>query len=334
MANSSAYSERANKESEFFRKQEGKFNKLPPMMHWMAERYLKPRVTEIFGTSGPVEFYAKPILDKMSSQKTRVLITSIGSGDGEVELGLGKFLSDRGTNYLIEGYELSADLVRICEAKSSEMGLAENVKFVPADFNSWDFEKPFDFCIANQVLHHAVELEALFDKIQKALAHDGIFMTRDVIGKNGHQAWPEAKAMIDAIWQFMPERYKYNHRLEKSFSEFPNTDFSTEGFEGIRAQDIMPLMVENFHFSHFYAFGGIVERFVNRGFGHCYDTNSSEDKDFCIGLQAVNDFTIDSGIITPTQIVAYAGKRYLKDVRCWKNRTPMNAIRKSPDLNT
>lgn len=325
------YAKRASEEATFFKRQVGKFNTMPPMLDWLSDTYVKPRVKEIFETDGPIEFYARPVLKKMAGQPGPVIIASIGSGDGEVELGLGRYLSARGSNFLIEGYELSEDLVQASRTRCSDLGLDEKVRFICEDFNGWKFEKPFDFCIANQVLHHAVELEALFEQIRNGLANDGILMVRDMIGKNGHQAWPEAKAFVDAIWQTMPRRYQYNHRSEREFSSFPNTDFSTEGFEGIRSQDIMPLLVENFHFSHFYSFGGIVERFVNRGFGHSYEMGRSEDVDFCIGLQMLNDFLIDAEMITPTQIIAYLGKQEVAGPRFWKSRAPAKAIRVPDD---
>ena len=50
----------------------------------------------------------------------------------------------------------------------------------------------YQIVMANQALHHFVELEMLFDKVFQVLAVDGFFLTDDMIGRNGHMRWPEA----------------------------------------------------------------------------------------------------------------------------------------------
>lgn len=324
----SDYMQRATREASFFCKQQAKFNQLPPMANWLSDRYMKPRVESIFGTVGPIDFYANPIsLKAMGTDKT-IRVISIGSGDGEVELKVGELLKSKGvSNFIIEGYELSEDLITASNKASRYKELSDNVRFIRADLNIENILARVDFVIANQILHHIYDLETLFQKLFDALTDDGVIMTRDMIGKNGHQAWPEAKIIIDAIWAHMPDRYKFNHRKNQSYTLFQNTDFSVGSFEGIRAQDILPLMLEKFHFSHFYSHGGIVERFINRGFGHNYSIDLEEDVRFASMLQEVNDALLDGRFVTPTQMVAYATKQQVAQLRCWKERTPEMGVR-------
>lgn len=321
------YTRRATHEANFFRKQQAKFNQLPPMVNWLSERYMKPRVEAIFNTAGPIDFYAKPISQKAKVSDKTIRVISIGSGDGEIEMKIGELLKSKGvTNFVIEGYELSKDLVEASNKLSCSKSLSDNIRFIRSDLNIEAVEPGVDFVIANQILHHILDLEILFQKVFDALTDDGIIMTRDMIGKNGHQAWPEAKTFIDAIWAQMPERYKFNHRKNEVFIDFPNSDFSTDSFEGIRAQDILQLMLKKFHFSHFYAFGGIVEKFINRGFGHNYSVDSEEDNRFASMLQEINDALLDGRFITPTQMMAYATKKN-RPLLCWKDRTPERSVR-------
>ena len=45
-------------------------------------------------------------------------------------------------------------------------------------------------------------------------------------------------------------------------------------FEGIRAQDILPLLVERFTFDEFIGFGNVIDPFVDRSFGPNFDIAS------------------------------------------------------------
>ena len=44
----------------------------------------------------------------------------------------------------------------------------------------------YDAVIANQSLHHVTNLEGLFDAIRHSLHPTGVFVTSDMIGRNGH----------------------------------------------------------------------------------------------------------------------------------------------------
>ena len=134
--------------------------------------------------------------------------------------------------------------------------------------------------MAHQSLHHVVALETLFEKTRMAIGDKGVFVVSDIIGRNGHMRWPEAMVEIDKIWAAMPDRYKYNHALKRFEATYENWDCSTEGFEGIRAQDILPLLQQYFSFEMFLGFGNLIDIFVDRAFGHNLDINSEEDKAF------------------------------------------------------
>ena len=287
------------------------FSALPEIVNWWSSKYLAPRIQQLLGYSGGHTFYLNPILAAAAKNK-RVTVASIGSGDGEVENALAKLLHEKNIrNVKIVGFELSSELVSKAKNKANALGVSKTVSFKSIDVNKSFASSKFDLIIANQVLHHIINLEQLLDSCHASLKDDGLLMTRDMIGKNGHQCWPEAKIVVDKIWSEMPERYKLNCRNGENSAEFPNIDFSKWGFERTRSQDILPLINERFGYSHFYAFGGIVERFINRAYGPNYSSKVEEDTDFVDGIQKINDELIDNKKITPTQMVAYFSKRKL-----------------------
>jgi 2-polyprenyl-3-methyl-5-hydroxy-6-metoxy-1,4-benzoquinol methylase len=82
----------------------------------------------------------------------------------------------------------------------------------------------YSVVIAKDTLHHVLGLEHLFDAIQEALEPDGVFLTTDMIGRNGHMRWPEALEIIQGIWKFIPDHYKTNHQLKGVEKEYDNWD--------------------------------------------------------------------------------------------------------------
>jgi 2-polyprenyl-3-methyl-5-hydroxy-6-metoxy-1,4-benzoquinol methylase len=124
---------------------------------------------------------------------------------------------------------------------AKQSGVSGNLTFTQGDFNTWQPERSYDAVVANQALHHVVTLEGLFANIRASLRPDGIFVTSDMIGRNGHMRWPEALEIVHEFWRQLPESYRYNRQLKRYEELYQNWDCSTEGFEGIRAQDILPL---------------------------------------------------------------------------------------------
>src|SRR5689334_1941502 len=101
-----------------------------------------------------------------------------------------------------------------------------------------------------------------------------------IIGRNGHLRWPEALEIIQEFWPYLPPSHRSNHQLQRYEAMFEDWDCSIEGFEGIRAQDILPLLSERFHFDWFIPYGNVIDPFVERGFGHNFDANVDWDRDF------------------------------------------------------
>jgi hypothetical protein len=51
-------------------------------------------------------------------------------------------------------------------------------------------------------------------------------------------------------------------------------------FEGIRSQDILPLLLEYFHFEVFIPYGNVIDPFIDRTFGPNFDSSREWDRDF------------------------------------------------------
>ena len=120
-------------------------------------------------------------------------ILSIGCGDGSVEVDLAQNLLKKGIrDFRIVGADLSPILLEHFRANISATSLSDHFNIVEADLNDIKIDGPFNVVMANHSLHHIVELETLFSYVHRELTDSGIFVTNDMIGRNGHMRWPEA----------------------------------------------------------------------------------------------------------------------------------------------
>ena len=277
---------------------------LPDIFHYWANKY--PRATlNTHGYDNIVDFFVLE-MDRWAGDPRRPLrAVSVGAGDCAHEIDVAKGLLARGMeDFSILCLDISEGALGRANEAIEAHGLAGRISTEVHDFNQGLPGGEFDVVIANQSLHHVVELERLFDSVSERLGDHGCFLISDTIGRNGHQRWPEARALVDEAWHWMPPRYRYNHRLQRQEDSFLDWDCSLEGFEGIRAQDILPLLLERFQPSVFLAWGNIIDVFIDRGFGHHFRQQSEWDLHFIDMVQAMDHAAITSGRTSPTHMLA------------------------------
>jgi hypothetical protein len=183
--------------------------------------------------------------------------------------------------------------------------------------------------LAHHSLHHLVALEPLFENIERSLHSEGRFVVCDMIGRNGHMRWPEVLSWVELLWDALPEKYKFNHLLKRQDDPFVNWDCSTAGFEGIRAQDVLPLLVRYFDFSHFLAYGGVIDVFVDRCYGPNFIPDDPTDTRFIDFVQRLNELLLRALQIKPTMVIGIARKKGSSDgCAYWENLSPETSIRR------
>lgn len=279
---------------------------LPAIFHYWSHKYVRPLLEEA-GVGHPDEFFAK-FLDE-SAQATRrdapPVFLSIGAGNCDTEVRVARLLLERQlSNFTIECLDLSPVMLERGRELAAREGVERHLRFTEGDFNRWKSSHAYDGVMANQSLHHVLNLEGLFDEVKLALAPGAGFVVSDMIGRNGHQRWPEALAHVERFWSELPLEFRHNMLLDRHEEEFVNWDCSVEGFEGIRAQDILPLLLERFNFQVFIGFGNVVDPFVDRCFGHHLDGDGKWDQRFIDRIHAVDEKGFRDGSLTPTHMMA------------------------------
>ncbi len=278
---------------------------LPPIFHYWSNRYVRPKM-ERFGFSTPDQFFEHYTAAHCRDDAARThQVLSIGAGNCDLEANLARSLIDAGTiNFHVTCLDLNPVMLRRGRRLVEQLGLERHFRFEGADFNRWTPDRQYDVVIANQVLHHVVELERLFAAIRTSLAENGLFLTSDMIGRNGHQRWPEAREALEPLWAELPREYKFNHLRYRVDEVFRDRDCSQDSFEGIRAQDILPLLVEHFEFELFVPFGNLIFVFVDREYGPNFDPDREWDRAFIDRVAELDERLILEGTLKPTQMVA------------------------------
>jgi len=278
---------------------------LPEIFHYWSNKYVRPQL-EAFGFSTPGELFRNCLeehCERRTGSAPRFL--SIGSGNCDLEIEMASILcAKRHTDFVIDCLDLNpAMLERGCSSAASN-GVGGRIQFIQGDVNEWEPAHEYDAVIANQSLHHVLKLERLFEGIRKALKPGGRFVISDMIGRNGHQLWPEALSIAHEFWRKLPPSYRFNRQLNRYEELYKNHDCSNESFEGIRAQDILPLLLERFHFHFFMGFANVIDPFVGRSFGHGFDPARQWDRDFINAVHVRDEKEINLGRIKPTHMLA------------------------------
>ena len=285
-------------------------HELPAIFHYWSNKYLGPEIFNPHGIQHPEHFFCQYVVDHHARKPEKFLhLISFGCGNADMECRLACELRDAGIdNFLIECVDINAAMLQRGEQLAKQLQVEKNIKTSIGDFNNWQPARRYDIVLANQCLHHVAELEDLFSKIKAALADDGRVLVSDMIGRNGHQRWPEALSVVNELWETLPPEKKYNHVRQRQETHFIDHDCAASSFEGIRAQDILPLLIANFHFELFLPFGNLVFVFIERTFGPNFNPAVAADREFIDRVQARDEAGLASGELKPTQMLAVLTK--------------------------
>jgi SAM-dependent methyltransferase len=281
---------------------------LPGIFHYWSDRYVRPKL-EPFGFSSPAGLFKKYLAEQCERRNNCALrFVSLGSGNCDLEIELALHLRAKGhVDFVIDCVDLNSTMLERGRIAAAKDGVVDHLYLVEADFNQWNPTHEYDAVIANQALHHVLNLEGLFTQIKSSLKPHGLFVISDIIGRNGHLRWPEALDIVREFWRKLPPSYRFNRQLERYEELFDDWDCSIGSFEGIRSQDILALLLEHFHFRLFVGYANVIDPFVDRSFGHNFDAAAPWDRAFIDQVHQRDEIEIAAGRIKPTHMLAVAG---------------------------
>jgi len=281
---------------------------LPPIFHYWSNRHVRPKL-ETFGFSSPNGMFQKFVEDQFSqSSGDAKRFASIGSGNCDLEIELALHLRTRGySGFVIDCFDLNPAMIERGRVSAAKNAVSAQMRFHQVDLNEWDPAEQYDAVLANQALHHILQLENLFTRMKGCLKVGGAFLVSDIIGRNGHQRWPEALDIVQEFWRKLPPSYRFNQAFQRYEERYEDWDCSGESFEGIRSQDILPLLLEHFQFRLFIGFANVIDPFVDRVFGYNFDVKAPWDRRFIDQVHERDEKEMVGGSVKPTHMLAVLG---------------------------
>jgi ubiquinone/menaquinone biosynthesis C-methylase UbiE len=306
-------------------------HQLPPIYHFWSQRHVLPLLHEV-GLESLDGWWDDAVAEVCAARAPRsARLVSLGAGNGDLETAMAARLAERGIDNLeIELLELNPAMLERARSHAERLGVGDRLTVRAVDLNSWEATEPADAYLACHSLHHVVELEHLFDEVARTLAPDGVLLVNDMVGRNGHRRWPEAAGIVHGLWRNASPRRRHNNYTGVEDAEYPDHDCSTEGFEGVRAQDVLPLLLDRFHPEVYITFANVIDPFVDRVYGPNFDPDDEQDRRFIETVAALDDAAIDLHLITPTHLVATFRNRPVA-CRYPRDRSPARTLRRPDD---
>lgn len=236
-----------------------------------------------------------------SRPHTRML--SLGSGPCGFEL----FVAENVTSsYEIMCTDLNPQLIEMGLERARQRNL--NLVGQAIDLNKiWLEAESFDLIFAHASLHHLIAFEHIFEQINKALRPDGEFVTVDITGPNGFVMWPKTAAVVDSLFQCLPDRYKHNHTRFPTVTLTPHYDdrsTADEGFECIRTQDLLNLMASSFQPKYYVPLFSLMRRFFDTMYGPNYDFAREQDNRIFDTIRSLDENLLDTEMLRPETFFA------------------------------
>lgn len=303
-------------------------DELPRIAGYWSDRYIRP-LFERFGYSSPDDFFAKQLSARAAARAPGAArFLSVGAGGCDSEVMFAKALLAAGHDaFTIDCVHFDPGALARGRTRAADAGVAAHIRTIAGDPDAHALEGRYDAIVANFSLHNVVDLERLCGVLHAALADDGVLLVAGMIGRNGHQRWPEARAIVEEYWRELPESYRWNVQLQRQEHEFHDWDCAQGGVEGVRAQDVLPLLRERFGFEQFLAFSNAIDPFVDRSFGPHFDPALERDRAFIDKVQARDEHEILIGRIKPTHMIGVLRRDRTVATKSWRHLTPEFCVR-------
>ena len=226
---------------------------------------------------------------------TRLL--SLGCGPGGIEIEVARHVPDAALLCL----DINPDLLQLGRERAGAEGLG--VEFAEADLNTVELPAAgFDIVFCHAALHHVIELERLTRQVARTLRPGGIFITVDVVTRNGYLMWPETREVVRAIWKALPAKFRVNHTVYPApliDDEVWEADMSAAGMECARSEAILPAIAACFRPVHYVPYFSLSRRFFDTMYGANYDLTAPLDKAVFDWIWEMDVYHLASGRLRP-----------------------------------
>ena len=221
-----------------------------------------------------------------------------------MELALAEQLKAAGIAARIHCLDFNPALMRRAAAAAQERQLAGLMSFQTLDCNQPFALPEQDVIIVNQFFHHVTELETLCRSLRESLAADGVLVSSDIIGRNGHQLWPDVEAVVQQVWSTLPAAQRHDRHFNATLTRYRPINHAAYSNEGTRAQDIVRCLLAEFDFEMFFSFGAAIVPFIERRIGFNFDVDRQQDRELIDRVQSIDAEALARGRYPGANMIA------------------------------
>jgi hypothetical protein len=113
--------------------------------------------------------------------------------------------------------------------------------------------------------------------LKRSLAPQGVLLTCDVVGRNGHLPWPSVHSKVQMHWRSLKPERRFDRHFGAQRNDYVPVDHAAYSNEGVRAQDVVAGLSREFVFETFFTYGAAVMPFVERRIGFNFDPANPDD---------------------------------------------------------
>lgn len=281
---------------------------LPPIFHVWSNKFLKPQLVNL-GIDSPESFYFSRILDAASARGRPVQVASLGAGGCTMEIELAKKLRACNIAAHIECVDFNFSLMSLARAKAREAALDDMLSFTVRDVNTDCGSAGKDIVIVNQFFHHIENLEFACEDICRTLDDAGLLLTCDIVGRNGHVLWPSVATVVNRHWQDLDAAKRFDRHSSRCLQDYQSIDHSAYSNEGVRAQDVVRVLLEHFDFDFFFTYGAAIMPFVERRIGFNFDPADLNDVRFISSVADEDERRVVQAEYPASNMIASLRKR-------------------------
>ncbi len=181
----------------------------------------------------------------------------LGCGSGWLE----RALAQRGRFRSIVACDFAPETVNRARLAARAEGFSSSIDYMVLDLENEKLPPgPFDAIIANDVLHHITGLEALYTRIEGALAPGGKLVFNEYVGPNRFQYSDAHMEVVNRYLRLLPNRLRWDpitgQVLWKRERVDPNRLAVDDPTEAVRSEDVLPLARRFFRAEKEYVYGG------------------------------------------------------------------------------
>jgi len=285
----------------------GRMFQQTPMIWQKAEERFADTLKAAIGVRNLYEYVARHVRGKDS-----VEVLGLGSGACGPELdGIAPLLNEQSCQMNLVCADINPDIIEQAKSEASKRGI--KFRGILQDANRIVLESNrYDVIVAYAALHHFVELDHIAREINRALRHDGIFVTVDIPTRNGYRMWDETAEIVGAIWKILPDRFKVSHtwyREPTYVATYENKDFSGASFECVNSEAILPALRAHLREMHFVPVFSIARRFFDTSFGPNFDWNQPIDRAIFEFIMQLDAYYLQAGLLRPETFFGAYAKR-------------------------